>query len=306
MSHYQIRRLWNGSSPILSANLVDAGIVDASFNEVLTRAAVAAFNEYSTGQNEQVVHHSSNLNDGEIILESSGSTRRRRRRHSTKSGSSDDSDLNAPTISINSSMNNNFFEYQRTHGYRLAIPSISKCKAVLRLEEDLFADASIHFLQHAARANRVAKQVSSMAGEFSIDVWASVHRGRAAYHAFHVHEGAVVSGVYYSACPLGCAPLVLRKPHLDKTLNDDQEAENPKIEDIEANHKDHVAIHPKEGDLILFPPWLKHGVPRANKLDGQVEALSPDKSRVSWAFNLTGRLVDMGDPWNVTRQSNSC
>jgi hypothetical protein len=201
-------------------------------------------------------------------------------------------------------MNNNFFEYQRTHGYRLAVPSISNCKAVLRLEEDLFADASIHYLRHAASANRVAKQVSSMTGEFSIDVWASVHRGRGACHAFHVHEGAVVSGVYYSACPVGCAPLVLRKPHLDQTLNDDEEADNRKVEDIETNHKDHVAIHPNEGDLILFPPWLKHCVPLANKLHGQVEAVSCDKSRVSWAFNLTARLVNMGDPWDITRQSS--
>ncbi|KAL3782391.1 hypothetical protein HJC23_005439 [Cyclotella cryptica] len=302
MSHYQVQKLWNGVTPILSTNLVNAGIVDPTFNDVLTRVAVAAFDELSkTRRNEQVVHHSSNVNGGEIAPNSGGTTIRRRRRQLTNNDSSHNSKLNAPTKSVASSMNNNFFEYQRTHGYRLAMPSISNCKSVQRLEEDLFMDASIHFLKHAVSANRVAKQVTSMGGEFSIDMWAAVQRGPGAYHAFHVHEGAIVSGVYYSACPVGCAPLVLRKPLLDGAPNDDEEADNESKNEMEANHKDDVVIHPKEGDLIVFPPWLKHGVPLANEARRKDEAVASDKSRVSWAFNLTARLANIGNPWDITR-----
>jgi len=66
------------------------------------------------------------------------------------------------------------------------------------------------------------------------------------------------------------------------------------------NAKDEdVIIQPNNGQLILFPPWLKHGVPMTT--NGQ--KIDPSLARVSWAFNLTARLAYIGDAWDVTRPS---
>jgi uncharacterized protein (TIGR02466 family) len=182
-----------------------------------------------------------------------------------------------------STANNNFFEHQRLHGYKLAFPSIANCEQVQQLEDELF-NASIKYLQ-ALGSTLVANQLKNNAGEFSIDIWAAIQKGKGAHHAFHVHEGAVISGVYYSACPLGCAPLVLRRP------NGRNLAENS----IEITGDDQV-LHPEEGNLVLFPPWLEHGVPYAA---GEAN----DKPRVSWPFNLNARLATIGNPWDITQQS---
>ena len=260
MNSCQIHRLWNGITPILTINLVDAGIVDASFNEVLTYVAVKAFDEF-TGAYPSVTRNS----DG-----------KRRRRRITE---------NQKHINFGSPLssgNNMFFEYQRTHGFRLAIPSISDCPCVQKLEDEIFVNASIHYLKHAVDATLIADQLASASGEFSIDLWAAIQRGKGAYHAFHVHEGAVLSGVYYSACPVGCAPLVLRKSTDEGRTN----------ECIKETIEDDVIIEPREGDLILFPPWTMHGVTASH---------SVDKPRVSWPFNLNARLANIGNSWDITR-----
>jgi hypothetical protein len=83
----------------------------------------------------------------------------------------------------------------------------------------------------------------------------------------------------------------------DEDGEEEEEDEDVKVKD------DDVIIHPRNGQLILFPPWLKHGVPLATngqQLDGD---LYPSLPRVSWAFNLTARLAYIGDAWNVTRPS---
>ena len=257
MSHYQVRRLWNGIAPILSTNLVDTGLVDASFNEELTRVANAAFDEFQ-GKNRG--HHGD------------GSTRRRRRKHSTPAIEAD--------INLDVSSNNNFFEYQRNNGYKLAIPSIAACNQVEHLEQEFFK-ASVQYL-HAANATTIADQLANDSGVFSIDMWVAVQKGQRAHHSIHVHESAVVSGVYYSACPVGCAPLLLRKPREGGTSNGD-------IAEIKDNDE---VLQPMEGDMFLFPSWLEHGVPLAE---------STTNARVSWPFNLNARLASIGNPWDIIR-----
>jgi hypothetical protein len=84
----------------------------------------------------------------------------------------------------------------------------------------------------------------------------------------------------------------------DEDGEEEEEDEDVKVKD------DDVIIHPRNGQLILFPPWLKHGVPMAT--NGQQfpgGELDPSLPRVSWAFNLTARLAYIGDAWDVTRPS---
>ena len=114
---------------------------------------------------------------------------------------------------------------------------------------------------------------------------------KGAYHANHVHEGVLVSGVYYAAVPSGSAPLVLRRPKADDTrLNESQSKAIDEVTD--------VVLSPEEGNLVLFPPWVEHGVPVAEE---QHPNDSNNLPRVSFAFNVTGAFALGNDLWNATR-----
>ncbi|KAL7540082.1 hypothetical protein ACHAXR_009858 [Thalassiosira sp. AJA248-18] len=317
---YQLRRLWGNSVPILSTNLMDNGLIDDNFNRVLTEVAVAAFDNFATDASSS----SSSANREE---EAPLGRRRRRVRTPTPRKSNSISEVvhspirhddGKPSPSI--TPNDNFFEFQRTRGYRLATHSISNCDAVRQLEEEHIVRAISHYvLQFATGTNRevsscmatsIAHQLHQSTGiGLSIDLWAAVQRGRGARHAYHVHEGAIVSGVYYSSCPLGCAPLILRRPDdpmIDAPVNNQGKYDRDLEKDI--IEKEDVAIHPKEGQLVLFPPWVSHGVPLINRdeIGNEQMKINLNSPRVSWAFNLTGRLASIGDPWSITQSSSSC
>ena len=224
MSPYELHRLWNGTAPILTTNLLNSGSVDALFNNVLTGVAVSAFDKFTN----------SNSNSNYLNTEQSdGSTGRRRRQK--RPVYINENDLGS-SESTKSTSNDHFFEYQRTHGYKHAIPSIANCNQVHQLENKVI-NACIHYL-HALNATTIAHQLSNNSGEFSMDLWAAVQRGKGAHHAIHVHEGAVLSGVYYSSCPVGCAPLVLKRPGGVGSVGS--------IPEIKKNDE---IIEPKEGEL---------------------------------------------------------
>eukprot|EP00978_Attheya_sp_CCMP212_P048144 scaffold477964_cov83-Attheya_sp.AAC.1 len=238
-----LRCLW-GVAPIMTTNLVEAGLVDSkTFNVTLTKAAVTAFDNYiaiSSGQQPTLSSASSD------IL-SSGSRRRKRRTGTTNtmapfltSANKHASDRNDSAFrnETGSSSHKNklthndyFFEHQRTRGYRLATPAIANCQEAFRLQEELIATAAVNYLTaigdafqdtnnkaalHAASRQRSGEHGHGhghgQLGLLSIDMWAAVQRGRGAYHADHVHEGVLVSGVYYASVPSKSAPLVLRRP----------------------------------------------------------------------------------------------
>lgn len=320
MSAYQIHRLWGGTVPILSTNLAEAGLVGAAtFNSTLTQAAVEAFDNFTNAPSPSKREEDA----------APGRGRRRTRTRTTSMIKTPDPipPRASPLASDGApcgqatTPNDDFFEFQRTRGYRLATPSISDCESALQLQEQHIAAAVGHYLHQftttttlgnndsssCGMAKSIADELRTSGAGLSIDMWAAVQRGRGAYHADHVHEGAIVSGVYYSSCPLGCAPLVLRKPTTTQQPLDDaiDETANDKEECVE--EQDDVIIQPREGQLVLFPPWVSHGVPGINteKIMSAEEKknvdLDLDLPRVSWAFNLTGRLASIGDPWSVTR-----
>mmetsp|Transcript_15358 Transcript_15358/g.21385 ORF Transcript_15358/g.21385 Transcript_15358/m.21385 type:complete len:162 (-) Transcript_15358:65-550(-) len=95
--------------------------------------------------------------------------------------------------------------------------------------------------------------------------WASIHYG-GSYHEPHNHlsSTADVSGVYYSQVPDDAGQLVF--------FNSD--ACTGQI----LEPREMCAVAPKEGDVILFPPWLTHSVRTTKGLE--------DNPRVSYAFNV--------------------
>lgn len=278
MNSYQLRRLW-GNVPILTTNLLESGLIDSKVNDALTAVAVSAFNNFSKA------------NELEVNVPSSHGAARRKRRSRTSTRAHT---IESPTIIIDPDTssskvtpNDNFFEHQRTRGYRLATPLISDCDAVSQLEEEHIVNAIAYYLRQfedsrGMLSTTIADTLQSSGIGLSIDLWAAVQKGNGAYHHYHVHEGAIVSGVYYSCTPLGCAPLVFKKPEC--FVGNDEE--------------DDVVIRPKEGQIVLFPPWLSHGVPKANT--DQEDNSQSHLPRVSWAFNLNGKIA-LGDPWDVTR-----
>ncbi len=313
-NRYQISRLWNGVAPILTTNLIENGVVDAASNDLLTQAAVEAFDRYT---NSATLPSSSSHQ--EVDTASNNNRRRRRRPSSNKNAAADRTNeiiTDVGSKSLLPTPNDNFFEYQRRNGYEILLWNQQNDDLLHQLKEVYINNAIIRYLQqyHITNNNnedengasnllqqqRLTNSIinelqNNFSPELSIDLWTAVQRGKGAHHKFHVHDGALISGVYYSSCPLGCAPLVLRRPMLNHRdgKEEDEEEEEVKVKE------DDVIIHPNNGQLILFPPWLKHGVPMAT--NGQ--KIDPSLPRVSWAFNLTARLAYIGDAWDVTRPS---
>jgi len=244
----------------------------------LTNAAISAFNNYT-----------SNNQHDDLIPPSSGGRRRRRSRAAPLVNIENTSPPNNSDRSTQVTANDNFFEYQRTRGFRLSTPRISSCDEVKELEEIHMLDAVTQYLLQLdnEKSISIANQLQTDS-IFTIDMWAAVQSGKNAYHEYHVHKESVVSGVYYSNCPDNCAPLILKRP------NDNMDKQSANDESYYRDDEE-VIIHPKEGQFILFPPWLYHGVPKTNEEH-------TEQARVSFAFNLNGRIVD---PWSITRPLNS-
>ena len=299
------RRLWGGAATILTTNILETRLIDSKFNDLLTQAAVSAFDDFTNKTSSAPLSSSKQEDDAP-------SGRRRRRARTSILNNPDhpssqvNSDHGSSSSRLTTTSNDNFFEFQRTRGYRLASPSISNCDAVRQLEEEHIAGAVDHYLRKfpSSIAKSIANELQTCGAGVSIDLWAAVQRGRGAYHAYHVHEGTIVSGVYYSSCPVGCAPLVLKRPSGGGMLDTNDEQSCYADSDGDSNKKEDVVIHPKEGLLCLFPPWLSHGVPLVNEVEHNSELSNNNLPRVSWAFNLTGRLASIGDPWSVTLPSD--
>ena len=302
-SRYQLNRLWDGIAPILTTNLIEAGVIGAAANESLSLAAVAAFDRYTKSSLTSPAAAPAQ----DIDSSSSTNKRRRRRRQSFQDGQSAVDIVFTQTTKPSTSaptLNDNFFEYQRRMGYTLDNNQSDDDPLCQQLKETHIIDAIIYYLQHfhvdndnlpqQRLASSIVHELQSDSPGVTIDLWATVQRGEGSHHKFHVHEGAVVSGVYYSNCPLGCAPLVLRRPLLDSVNDLNYNAQT--IDDGVVEREDDKEIHPSNGQLVLFPPWLSHGVPQ------QRDESSNLLPRVSWAFNLNARLAYVGgNAWDVTR-----
>ena len=125
--------------------------------------------------------------------------------------------------------------------------------------------------------------------ELTIDLWAAVQRGMDPItHSMFMRVQS--SAVCNSNCPLGYAPLVFKIPLFDSGSNLEF-AHNTNNNDDAMERDDDEVIQPSNGQLVLFPPWLNHGVPLAN--EQQCNESLASLPRVSWAFILNATMVSV-------------
>lgn len=93
------------------------------------------------------------------------------------------------------------------------------------------------------------------------------------HHCWHCHGNALWAGTLYLQMPDDCAGIVFKSPieGLTKAWAD-------KAFDG-TRWKQEVTVHPKAGDLLMWPGWVDHTVPEIFH--------TPDKPRVSISFNIS-------------------
>jgi uncharacterized protein (TIGR02466 family) len=101
------------------------------------------------------------------------------------------------------------------------------------------------------------------------DCWVNIMPQTAA-HSLHLHPLAFVSGTYYVAAPSGCPGLKFEDPRLDRFM-----AAPPRLPGAGRANQAHVTYPAREGNLILFESWLRHGVSQ-NRAEAE---------RISISFN---------------------
>lgn len=101
---------------------------------------------------------------------------------------------------------------------------------------------------------------------FRLQSWVNIH-DRGGFNFLHIHEGCLLSGVFYLRVPAGSGNLVFRDPR-PGVLNSFAKGSGPN------GHKD-IQLRPDDGLLVIFPHWLEHFV----------DVHDSELSRVSIAFN---------------------
>ena len=272
-THTHRQLLWKVAQ-IQSSNIfkyIKNNDVGSSFNKALSEKALALFKKF-VGKEQHVDH----IDSQDDIVSQRGKRRRRSNTHSSVTSSTLMSKYTVhPKTGLTT--NDHFFEYQRNHGYcQQLMPTVE----YLQLEKVIISEIQSYLLSfHTLAAKNIADRLENDP-TIRLDTWATVQIGNEAYHADHVHNDVFVSGVYYSAIPEGSAPLVFHKSN----------------EPINKKDESHVIL-PEEAQIVIFPPWLLHGVPRGNNFHFN------DQPRVSFAFNLSGYALS--DPWDVTKINTS-
>lgn len=279
-----INLLWN-VAPILNTNLIKNGEITFALNARVKDAAIHLYDKFLDTRRNSGAGSSGKLT---AASQKSGNNIRKRRKRNTNTltGSFGRAETPSEIYNIDSktglTTNDHFFEFQRNGGF---------CEQIMQTPEiwqlqNVIGQTVQNYLSSldTIAADEIASRLIHDA-TVKIDMWATVQIGESAYHADHVHENVFVSGVYYASIPEGSAPLVFHKP--------EQKEENG-AHDIHINHDadDNIIIHPEIGQIVIFPPWLLHGVPPSTGLRNKSDP------RISFAFNVSG--ASLGQPWDVT------
>ena len=172
-------------------------------------------------------------------------------------------------------LNNNFFQFQMDGGYEeylAKLPEFKIFELAAIYMHDMFADYSetktkpMSELYQQLVNNGEAEDLEEAYEILAIKPWATVQT-QCSCHLEHDHPDAGLSGVYYARMPEHAGGIALHDPR---------------------NHWSEDAIlHPKEGEFIMFPSWLRHNVLPTNG--------PPEDPRISIAWNAYGNWEQTDD-----------
>ena len=128
---------------------------------------------------------------------------------------------------------------------------------------------------------KISHHVSCFAREAQFDLggrklvldslWINV-MNKNAHHEAHVHPHSVISGTYYVSVPVGAGSIRFEDPRLCMMM-----AAPPRKSNARADNRLFFDIHPKNGMLLLWESWLRHGV----------KANASRQPRISLSFNYS-------------------
>lgn len=122
----------------------------------------------------------------------------------------------------------------------------------------------------SASFNHAFGQIDAAEGlRYRFEAWANIN-DPGSYNDFHVHGGALLSGVFYLTVPEGAGDIVFRDPRPGVVLS--------RFVGSGPNAHGLARVAPREGLLLVFPSWLEHGV----------ETHEGQAPRVSLAMNAVG------------------
>jgi uncharacterized protein (TIGR02466 family) len=101
--------------------------------------------------------------------------------------------------------------------------------------------------------------------------WININ-GKGSFNIPHVHPFSLVSAVYYVDVPKDSGRLVFENPiqQHDYVMKPDS------VERFNGINSGYWNVEPEQGELIIFPSWLRHWV----------EPNNTNENRISIAFNL--------------------
>jgi len=126
---------------------------------------------------------------------------------------------------------------------------------------------------------KIAAHVKIFARELQFDLggrklvldslWVNV-MNKSAIHAPHIHPHSAISGTYYVSVPPRSGAIRFEDPRLSMMM-----AAPPRKAKARPENRQFVDVQPKNGTLLLWESWLRHGV----------EANGAKGPRVSVSFN---------------------
>lgn len=101
---------------------------------------------------------------------------------------------------------------------------------------------------------------------YSLESWINIH-DRGGFNFPHIHDGCLLSGVFYLQVPPGSGSIVFHDPRFGVI--------NSPFKGAAANGHSDVQMTPEAGLAVLFPNWLEH----------HVEPHGNDIPRIAISFN---------------------
>jgi uncharacterized protein (TIGR02466 family) len=124
-----------------------------------------------------------------------------------------------------------------------------------------------HKMNHVKSILGLKNNVNISLGNYWINI-----NGKGGFNIPHVHPFSLVSAVYYVNVPKDSGKLVFENPiqQHDYVMKPDT------VETFNGINSGYWNVEPEQGELIIFPSWLRHWV----------EPNNTNENRISIAFNL--------------------